>query len=169
MASPFRSIERPTLLIQRASPCALCLTTDHPSFHGAIWARAPIRFQLTDRSFDTARSAPRAPSRWRRAILSLSPLHELPGHRVETAGVIGRVTGNHLTLTSTWAPRFVQPKHPLLREPRASTTFADLASPQRPIADLLSIPGDYQQWITDDKGPATRCSTRRSRDCRSRH
>ena len=65
-------------------------------------------------------------------------------------GVIGRVTGNHLTLTSTWAPRFVQPRI-VPREPRASTTFADLASPQRPIADLLSIPGDYQQWITDEE------------------
>ena len=65
-------------------------------------------------------------------------------------GVVSRVAGEDLTLTSTWAPRFVQPRI-VSREPRTSVTFADLSSPERPVNDLLLIPRDYEQWITEEE------------------
>ncbi|HEY1745731.1 MAG TPA: DEAD/DEAH box helicase [Xanthobacteraceae bacterium] len=65
-------------------------------------------------------------------------------------GVISRAIGDNLALTSTWSPRFVQPRI-IPREPNASMTFADLSSPERLVEELLSIPSDYQRWITDEE------------------
>jgi hypothetical protein len=64
-------------------------------------------------------------------------------------GVVSRLAGDNLSLNTTWSPRFVQPRI-LPREPHASVAFADLASQQRPVGDLLSIPREYGQWIADE-------------------
>jgi hypothetical protein len=65
-------------------------------------------------------------------------------------GVASSQTGDILTLRTTWSPRFVQPRI-IPRAPNAPVTFADLASEQRAVADLLAIPQAYLTWIAQEE------------------
>jgi hypothetical protein len=65
-------------------------------------------------------------------------------------GVASRVAANNLILTTSWSPRFVQPRI-IPREPNAPVTYADLALEQLSVSDLLSIPRDYERWIADEE------------------
>lgn len=65
-------------------------------------------------------------------------------------GVVGRRIGQDLSLDTTWSPRFVQPRI-VPRAPNAPVAFAELASPDRPVSDLLPIAREYEQSIADEE------------------
>lgn len=65
-------------------------------------------------------------------------------------GVIGRTNGPTLSLTTTWAPRFVQPRI-IPRQLRVPLRFADFASDRFAIVDLLDVPREYERWITNEE------------------
>ncbi|MVT55280.1 helicase [Bradyrhizobium yuanmingense] len=66
-------------------------------------------------------------------------------------GVASEQTADVLTLRTTWSPRFVQPRI-IPRAPNAPVSFADLASENRAVTDLLAIPQAYLAWIAQEEG-----------------
>jgi len=65
-------------------------------------------------------------------------------------GVTESIDGDTMSLRTTWSPRFVQPRV-VPRDPQTSVRFADLAAPTHDVGALLSIPHDYERWITDEE------------------
>ena len=65
-------------------------------------------------------------------------------------GVASRRVDDRLILTTSWSPRFVQPRI-IPRAASAPLTYAALASEERSVSDLLSIPREYERWIADEE------------------
>lgn len=66
-------------------------------------------------------------------------------------GVDAAVEGEQLVLSTTWSPRFVQPRITPTNI-AVETRFGQLSREDFPIRDLLELPKAYLEWIKESRG-----------------
>ena len=67
------------------------------------------------------------------------------------AGVVSRLVGEQIVLTTTWAPRFTLPRLEPRSLPGIVTNLEALSKPDC-IAGLLALPAKYETWLGDVGG-----------------
>lgn len=66
------------------------------------------------------------------------------------SGVVAREVNDRLHLTTTWAPRFVQPRI-VPRNMDVPLSFFRLADPAFDVAELSAIPREYDAWVSAEE------------------